>query len=77
MVVKPEKKSERDIKRESGAAEGGERTVIAQTEAFHPQAVFKRCRVRDPVIMAIVPSSSCCDHKLSFTCNFSSNKSNI
>lgn len=51
-VVKPEKKSERDMETESGTetgeTEGGKGTVIAQTEAFYPRAVFKCCHVRDP-----------------------------
>lgn len=69
VVVKPEKKSERDIKTESGTetgeTEGGKGTVIAQTEAFYPQAVFKCCYVRDPQSWhTIVPSSRCCGHKL-------------
>lgn len=76
VVVKPEKKSERDIKTESGTetgeTEGGKGTVIAQTEAFYPQAVFKCCHVRDPQFppVDVVATNF-------FYMYFSTNKSNI
>lgn len=59
VVVKLERKRERERKKgrekqhewdRQGEGEGGKKRVIAPTEVFYPQAVFKRCHVRDPVI---------------------------